>query len=275
MTVSTLDLARRYARPAWRPAFVPGLAAAAWPKLAAAAAVLLAWHVAHAAGWWPAASLPGPGPVLSRLADDLGAPSFWAALAMTARRAAAGYTAALLIGLTLGTAAARVNVVRRAVGPALLGLQSMPSIAWFPLAIVLFQPSEPAILFVVVLGAAPAIAAGLLNGADQVPPLLVRAGRMMGAHGLLLYRLVIFPASVPAFIAGMKQGWAFAWRGLMAGELLMVVSQQSSLGVSLDHARRAQDSTQMLALMFVVFIIGATADGLFGMLERAVRARWS
>src|SRR5207302_11413426 len=119
-----------------------------------------------------------------------------------------------------GHRVARAPLLPQAVGTANLGLQSMPSIASFPLAILLFQLSERAITFVVILGAAPAIAAGLLGGVDHVQPLLVRVGRVMGAPGLRLYRYVVLPAALPSFVGGLKQGWAFAWRSLMAGELL-------------------------------------------------------
>jgi len=150
----------------------------------------------------------------------------------------------------------------------------MPSIAWFPLAILLFQLSEGAILFVVILGAAPAIAGGLLSGVDHVQPLLIRVGRVMGARGLRLYRHVILPAALPSFVGGLKQGWAFAWRSLMAGELLVVVAHQPSLGQQLQFARDFADAQQLLALMIVIFAVGVTIDSVFGAADRAIRTRW-
>ena len=134
-----------------------------------------------------------------------------------------GFAVAIVIGVVVGSLVARVPVLRAAFGSLITGLQTMPSIAWFPLAILLFQLSEKAILFVVVLGAAPAIANGLIAGADHIPPILTRAGRVLGARGFNAYRFVILPASLPAFVAGLKQGWAFAWRSLMAGELLVIM----------------------------------------------------
>ena len=121
----------------------------------------------------------------------------------------------------------RSRVLRAAVGSLITGLQTMPSIAWFPLAILLFKLTEAAIMFVVVLGAAPSIANGLISGVDHVPPIMLRAGRVLGAKGISAYRHVMLPAALPSFIAGLKQGWAFAWRSLMAGELLV------------DHRQRA------------------------------------
>ena len=180
----------------------------------------------------------------------------------------------MALGSALGITVARIRILRKAIGSAVLGLQSMPSIAWFPLAILLFQLSEGAILFVVILGAAPAIAGGLLSGIDHVQPLLVRVGRVMGARGLTLYRHVVLPAALPSFVGGLKQGWAFAWRSLMAGEIIGIVSHQPSLGQQLQFARDFADAQQLLALMIVIFLIGITIDSLFGALDRSIRIRW-
>jgi NitT/TauT family transport system permease protein len=245
-----------------------------WPKLAAIGLALAAWQVVVWSGWKPDYVLPGPWPVLQRLAQDLGQPDFYVGVATTMRRAVVGYAIAVVLGSVIGLLVARVTILRKAVGAAILGFQSMPSIAWFPLAVLLFQLTEGAILFVVILGAAPAVASGLLSGVDHVQPLLVRVGRVMGARGLRLYRHVILPAALPAFVGGLKQGWAFAWRSLMAGELLVIVSQKISLGQQLQFARDFSDSQQLLALMIVIFVIGVAVDSLFGALDHSIRRRW-
>jgi NitT/TauT family transport system permease protein len=245
-----------------------------WPKLAAILLVAVAWQLVVWSGWKPDYVLPGPVAVFTRLAQDLSQSDFYGGVAITMRRALVGYSVAVALGTSLGILVARSTVLRKAIGSAILGLQSMPSIAWFPLAILLFQLSESAILFVVVLGATPAIAAGLLSGVDHVQPLLVRVGRVMGAKGLRLYRHVILPASLPSFVGGLKQGWAFAWRSLMAGELLVIVGHQSSLGVRLQFAREFSDAEQLLALMVVILAIGIGIDALFGAADRAIRRRW-
>src|SRR3989440_409291 len=245
-----------------------------WPKAAAVGLALAAWQVVVWSGWKPDYVLPGPAAVLGRLAEDLRHADFYVGVAITLRRALIGYAIAVAIGSAVGILVARVSLLRKAVGSAILGLQSMPSIAWFPLAILLFQLSEGAITFVVILGAAPAIAAGLLSGVDHVQPLLVRVGQVMGAKGLGLYRHVILPAALPSFVGGLKQGWAFAWRSLMAGELLVIVNHQASLGQQLQFARDLADAEQLLALMIVIFVIGVVIDSLFGTLDRAIRQRW-
>lgn len=247
---------------------------ATWPKLGAAALVLAFWQVVVSSGWKPDYLLPGPRPVLARLVADARDPSFYLAVAITMRRAVSGYALALLIGTLLGLAVVRSRVLRTALGSVITGLQTMPSIAWFPLAILLFEASERAILFVVVLGAAPAIANGLISGIDNIPPLLLRSGRVIGARGLRLYRHVLLPAALPAFIGGLKQGWAFAWRSLMAGELLVIVGNQTSLGVRLQLAREFRDAEGLLAAMIVILLIGMLVGALFGFTDRAVRRRW-
>jgi NitT/TauT family transport system permease protein len=151
----------------------------------------------------------------------------------------------------------------------------MPSVVWFPLAILLFRLDEGAIFFVVVLGAAPSIANGLIAGIDQVPPLYLRAGRSLGAKGLTFYRRVVLPAALPGFVNGMKQGWAFAWRSLMAGELLVTIPGHRSIGTVLQNAKDVSDANELLATMIVVLIIGILIDALvFGRLQRAVNRRW-
>ena len=160
-------------------------------------------------------------------------------------------------------------------GSLITGLQTMPSIAWFPLAIVLFKLSESAIMFVIILGAAPAIANGLITGSDHIPPIMLRAGRVLGARRLALYRHVVLPASLPSFVAGLKQGWSFAWRSLMAGELLVVIANKQSIGVQLQVARELADYDGLLATMLVILIIGIAVDSLlFGTIDRVIRRRW-
>src|SRR5258706_2691962 len=245
-----------------------------WPKLAAIALVVAAWELVVLSGWKADYILPGPLPVFLRLGQDLGQSDFYVGMAVTLRRAAEGYAIALVIGSALGILVARVPFLRKAVGSAILGFQSMPSIAWFPLAILLFGIAEGSILFVIILGAAPSIAGGLLSGIDHVQPLLVRVGRMMGARGFRLFRHVILPAALPSFVGGMKQGWAFAWRSLIAGEILGTVSHQPSLGQQIQFARDLADAEQLVALIIVILIIGILIDALFGVLDREIRRRW-
>lgn len=247
---------------------------AVWPAAGGALIALAAWQLVVLSGWRPDYLLPGPKVVLGRLLEDARQPSFYAAVGITLQRALAGYSLAVAGGAVIGAVVARNRPLRRACGSLITGVQSMPSIAWFPLAILLFGLSETAIVFVVLLGAAPAVANGLITGIDNIPPVLLRCGRVMGARGIWLYRHVVLPASLPAFLAGLKQGWAFAWRSLMAGELLVILGSRPSLGARLQFAREFSDAAGLLATMVVILIIGMVVDGLFGLVEREVRSRW-
>jgi NitT/TauT family transport system permease protein len=261
--------------PAPRAEWATRLWAATWPKLAAVAIALLIWQLVVWSGWKKTYQLPPPGPVFSTLWEGIKDGSVWSGTWLTLKRALIGYGAALVIGVAIGILVARSRILRSAVGSMITGLQTMPSIAWFPLAILLFGLDEGAIFFVVVLGAAPAIANGLISGIDNVPPILVRAGRVLGAKGSNLWRHVILPASLPTFAGGLKQGWAFAWRSLLAGELLVIIKGTPSLGAQLQNARDYSDAEWLLSVMIVILIIGILADSLvFGRLERTVRKRF-
>ncbi|KAB1931807.1 ABC transporter permease [Micromonospora sp. ALFpr18c] len=248
--------------------------AGTWPKLAALAIAILAWQLVVWSGWKPPYSLPGPLVVGRELLAQAQGPQLWEGLLTTLRRAAVGYVFSVAVGLLLGLAVARSTVLRAAIGSMITALQTMPSIAWFPLAILLFELSEKAIFFVVVLGAAPSIANGVISGVDYVPPLLKRAGRNLGARGLNLYRYVIAPAALPAIVAGLKQGWAFSWRSLMAGELIVVGISQTSLGAQLTYSRELSDAPWLLSTMIVILVVGLVVDAAFGAADKAIRRRW-
>lgn len=244
----------------------------AWPKLAALALALALWQLVVESGWREEYILPAPATVFAKLGELVITGSFWEGVSVTARRAVIGFGLAVLVGGAVGALVATIRPLRIAVGALITGLQTMPSIAWFPLAILLFKLSEGAITFVVVLGAAPSIANGLIGGIDHVPPILTRAGRMLGANGPTLFRHVILPAAMPSCLAGLKQGWAFAWRSLMAGELLVLLGVPS-IGARLQAGREFSDAPLLLAMMIVVLIIGIVVDSLFGAADHALRRR--
>lgn len=246
----------------------------AWPKVLAVAIFLGLWELVAVSGWRPTYVLPGPGDVLGELVKELQKPTLWGAIAITLRRAVIGFALAVLIGVAIGSLVARFAVLRAAIGSLITGLQTMPSIAWFPLSVLLFKLSEEAITFVVILGAAPSIANGVIHGIDHIPPVLTRAGRVLGAKGIDMYRHVVLPAALPSFIAGLKQGWAFAWRSLMAGELIVTIANKASLGQLLQVNRDLADAKGLIAVMIVILAIGILLDGLvFGQLERRIRVK--
>ncbi len=250
-----------------------------WPKLAAVALGLGIWQLVVLSGWKPTYLLPGPAKVLPTLYHNLmgGNPisgHLLKATSVTLRRALTGYALSMVIGTGLGLAVSRSRILRAALGSLITGFQTMPSVAWVPLAVVLFQTSERAILFVLLIGAIPSIANGVISGIDNIPPLLLRAGRALGASGYAKYRHVVLPAALPGFVAGMKQAWAFAWRSLMAGELIAQIAHRPSLGRTLDNASSQNDNAGLMAAMLVILIVGLLMDALvFGRLERTVLRR--
>ena len=245
----------------------------AWPKLAAIVIALGLWQLVAISGWREAYVLPGPAPVFAELGRQVVTQEFWTAVGITMTRGVVGFGLAAVLGLALGILVARSRILRAAIGSLITGLQTMPSIAWFPLAILLFQLSEQAILFVILIGAVPSIANGVINGVDYVPALLVRAGRNIGANGLLLYRHVVLPAALPSIVSGLKQGWAFAWRSLLAGELLVSIANRPSLGVFLTQSRELGDTPYMIALMIAILAIGIGVDAVFSRFESGIRRR--
>jgi NitT/TauT family transport system permease protein len=246
----------------------------AWPKLLAVAIVLLLWQLVVWSGWKPEYVLPGPQTVAGDLKDVIATGDFWDGVRLTLTRALTGFALAVLIGTVVGAAVARFAPLRAAIGSLITGLQTMPSIMWFPLAILLFQISESAIMFVVVIGAAPSVANGLISGIDYVPRTWLRVGQVLGMKGLAKYRHLILPASLPSFISGLKQGWAFSWRSLMAGELLVIVPGALSIGVRMQQARDLSDSSLVICYIIVVLVIGILIDVLFTTADNALRKRW-
>ena len=245
-----------------------------WPKLVAVVLALAAWQAVVWSGWRTEFVFPGPDRVLPTLFDEITAPEFWTAVRVTMRRALTGFALALAAGVLIGLAVSRFTPLRAAIGSLITGLQTMPSIVWFPFAMLLYGISESAIMFVIVLGAAPSIAGGLVSGIDYAPPVLLRAGQVMGLRGVQRYTLLIIPAALPMFVTGLKQGWAFAWRSLMAGELLVIINQQNSIGWALSQARQLNDADRLLSYIIIVLVIGIVIDVFFNRADRALRRRW-
>ncbi|OBH08547.1 ABC transporter permease [Mycobacterium sp. E1747] len=236
--------------------------------------VLAGWQAVYLSGWKPSFVLPGPGAALSSLWTQASEPLLWQAIATTMGRAVYGFGLALVIGLAAGILVSRNRALRAAFGPIITGMQTMPAIAWFPFAIIFFGLTTSAIVFVIVIGTAPAIATAVIAGSDHIPPLLLRAAKTMGFKGFALYRHLILPGSLPVFVTGLKQGWAFAWRSLMSGELVVIVTNTASIGVLLENAQNMSDMPSAIAIMIVILTLGIVIDGFFTLVDNAVRRRW-
>ena len=246
---------------------------ALWPKVLAVAIVLGLWQLVYVLQVKPHDILPGPGQVFPALWDQLSHGQLWHAIGTTLQRAVIGFALALVVGSLVGLIVARVPPVRAAVGSMITGLQTIPSVVWIPFAIILFGNNTTAILFMVIITAAPSIANGLIAGVDFTPPLLVRAGKSMGLRRFALYRNLVLPAALPPFVAGLKQGWAFAWHGLFAGELLVIVPNSPSIGVLLTSAQDQTDMVGVISIMIVILVLGVGVDMLFNVLNDSIRRR--
>jgi NitT/TauT family transport system permease protein len=187
-------------------------------------------------------------------------------------RLAQGYAISAALGLPLGLAMARSALVKAGLRPVVLGLQALPSICWMPLAILWFGLSEVAILFVVVMGSLLAVAIATEDAVSGVDPVLLRAAGTLGIRGPRFHLGVLLPAALPGVLTGLKLGWSFAWRALMAGELLFVAG---GLGQLLQAGREILDAAQVIGVMASIVAIGIAVDQvLFRILELRVRRRW-
>jgi NitT/TauT family transport system permease protein len=234
--------------------------------------LLAVWEILILLHLWPTYIFPSPLSVGQSLWGGFSDGTFPIAIGVSLRRIAIGYGLSLVLGLLLGLLLGRVRLVDQALGGVVLGLQALPSICWLPLAILWFGLSETAILFVVVMGAVLSITLATADGVRNTPPIYIRAARTLGCGGSRLYRDVVLPAALPAILSGMKLGWSFAWRSLMAAELLYV---SLGLGQLLSLGRELNDMSRVLAVMLVIVAIGLSVDRLiFRPAEERTRERW-
>jgi NitT/TauT family transport system permease protein len=247
--------------------------AALWPKLAAIVLVWVIWELIHLTGWKKFV-LPGPGVTLHNLWDQAQTGLLWKAIGITLERAVIGYALAVAIGIVVGLLVARIPPLRAAVGSLITGLQTLPSAAWIPFAIILFSLNNTAIIFIIVMATAPAIANGVIAGVDYIPPLLLKSAKVMGLRGLGLTWHLVMPAALPTFMASLKQGWAFTWHALLTAELLVLVAGEPSIGQLFAADQDQTDMPSTIAVMIVILILGVLVDALFGRANTAIRKRW-
>ncbi|MFI7499706.1 ABC transporter permease [Streptomyces sp. NPDC049687] len=254
-------------RPTLRQTFVNKIL----PPIIAVAVVLVVWFVLYPVVDDPT-KLPSPGAVGSAFQDAWLKGDLLGYIWTSVSRGLLGFFFALLIGTPLGLLVARVRFVRAAIGPILSGLQSLPSVAWVPPAVIWLGLNNSMMYAVILLGAVPSIANGLVSGVDQVPPLFLRAGRTMGATGVKGIWHVTLPAALPGYVAGLKQGWAFSWRSLMAAEIIASFPDLGvGLGQLLENARTASDMAMVFEAILLILFVGIAIDLLiFSPLERWV-----
>jgi NitT/TauT family transport system permease protein len=244
----------------------------ALPPTVAVALLLVVWQGFVWLGVKPTYTVPGPADVWASFREGWAHGEPQKAFLTSIERGVLGFVVAVLIATPLGVLVARVRTVRTAIGPLITGLQVLPSVAWVPAAIIWFGLSDATVYFVILMGAVPSIVNGLVAGVDQVPPLYRRVGRVLGAGRLAMVRHVILPASLPGYLAGLKQGWAFSWRSLMAAEIIAVGGDIGfGLGALLQQGRELSDMSLVVLAILLILVIGIAIELLvFAPIERRV-----
>jgi len=269
--LDALDTPTVVAKPWWRRAL------ATWvPPIIALVLFVLVWQLVWASAIASEFKIPQPLSVWDEFAATVTDGRVLDILWTSISRAFVGFAVALVIATPLGLLVAKATVVRAAIGPLLSGLQSLPSVAWVPAAILWFGLTDATIYFVVLAGSIPSIANGLVAGIDQIPPILPRVGRVLGARGLRSARHILLPAALPGYLAGCKQGWAFSWRSLMAAEIIAAGPLLGfGLGAYLKEGSDLSNMPEVIAAIFLILVVGIGIELLvFRPIERRVlRAR--
>lgn len=237
--------------------------------------LVAAWHWAFASHLWSPVLVPSPASVAQYLWDIARDGTLASSVWVTLKRLVWGYVIGIGVGLPAGLLIARFRFLRDTVGLLALGLQGLPSVCWVPLALLWFGQTEAAMLFVVVMGTVWSVVLATETGVRNVNPLYVRAARTMGSRWLHIWIYVIMPASLPFIVSGMKQGWAFAWRSLMAAEIFVTILTGYGLGQLLHDGRELNAMEQVIGIMVVIVAIGLLADKiLFSPWENFLHRRW-
>ena len=235
-------------------------------------AIIIVWQAIDSAGIWPDNIFPSPIEVGEDLIYRISDGSLFYGIGTSMWRLILGLAIAIGGGMILGIFMARVETVNQTIGSLVLGLQSIPSVAWVPLAILWFGLTDAGIIFVTAIGAIFAVTINVYTGVKNIDPSYIEAARNMGAKGSQLITTVLIPAAFPYMITGFKQGWAFAWRGVIGAELLFSFL---GLGFLLNVGRQLNDVSQVIAMMLVIMGIGILIDGfVFKRIEDKVMSRW-
>jgi len=238
-------------------------------------ALVVAWEWLVRAGMWSRVLVPAPSEVGKYLIASVANGTLLKASWVTLKRLVLGYLAGFVLGHSLGILIARFKFFKNTIGLLALGLQSLPSICWAPLALLWFGQTETAMFFIVIMGSVWSIALATDAGVRHVPPLYVWAARTMGSRGVHTWAKVILPAALPFIVSGMKQGWAFAWRSLMAAEIYITILTGFGLGHLLHYGRELHAMDAVLGIMIVIIVIGLLTDKLlFSPFEKFIHRRW-
>jgi NitT/TauT family transport system permease protein len=235
-------------------------------------ALLLLWHFLVVLKLWPEYLFPSPLKVLKALIEGFSNHTFIIAILVSLRRILIGFGISILLGAFFGVTMSRSKIFNDTFGKLIMGIQTLPSICWFPLAIIWFGLTEKTIVFIAVMGSLFSITISVYSAISNIPPIYLHTARNMGAQRTKMLWWVLIPAASPLLIVGLKQGWSFAWRSLMAGELLFV---SLGLGYVLMMGRELNDMSQVISAILLIMIISILVDKfIFGIIESKIRKRW-
>ncbi len=229
--------------------------------LAALVVVLLVWQVYVSLGLRRRDLVPGPldvfGSVAALWTEGTAQEAVWTSL----QRGITGFAISIVVATPIGLLLSQVRVLRRAFGPLISGLQVLPSVAWVPAAIIWFGLTDATVYFVMFMGAIPSIINGLVAGVDQIPQQHRRVGQILGASRWEMAVNVVLPAALPGYVGGLKQGWAFSWRSLMAAEIIaMGGSLGFGLGSLLEQGRQLSDMGIVMSAILVILFVGILVE---------------
>jgi NitT/TauT family transport system permease protein len=237
--------------------------------------LLVTWELCVRARVWPKVLVPSPLSVAEYLAEAVVDGTLFSASWVTLKRLLFGFAAGIVLGVPLGLLCARFRFAQDTAGTLALGLQTLPSVCWAPLALLWFGQTEWAVFFITFMGSLWSISLAVESGVRNVPPIYQRAARTMGSRGLHTWTFVALPAALPFVVSGMKQGWAFAWRSLMAAEIYVTILTGFGLGHLLHYGRELNAMEQVIAIMLLIVGIGLAVDrALFLPWERFMHRRW-
>jgi len=238
-------------------------------------ALVVVWELCVRARIWPKVLLPSPLKVGEFIGEAVADGTLLTASWVTLKRLLLGYVAGVVLGVPLGLLCARFRFAADTMGTLALGLQTLPSVCWAPLALLWFGQTEWAVFFITFMGSLWSIALAVESGVRNVPPIYARAARTMGSRGLHTWIFVALPAALPFVVSGMKQGWAFAWRSLMAAEIYVTILTGFGLGHLLHYGRELNAMEQVIGIMLLIVAIGLLVDRLlFLPWERFMHKRW-
>ncbi|HTJ71192.1 MAG TPA: ABC transporter permease [Actinospica sp.] len=258
--LDALETAATTRKPWWRRV----LLAKVLPPVVTIVALLLIWDLLVFAQIKPAWVLPGPADVWDEITANWSQYQITQAIWDSVSRGIFGFAISVVVGTVLGLSIARIPWIRAGIQPILSGLQSLPSVAWVPIGIMWFGVTSATIYTVVLLGAIPSVTIGLLDGVDQIPPIYTRVGHNLGARGVSAARHVLFPAVLPGYVSGLKQGWAFSWRSLMAAELIAVSPHLGpGVGQAMAEAGDNNDMAMAFGVLIIILIIGIGINAVF------------